>query len=277
MHLGGPLAALIPGVFFQFVARCLFVHLYHKVERVIQVSLEKQDMIQQQQSENQTDSNPTDASVRGVNNERNHTTANNNLNENKLNWTEAAKLRLQLNDASCGVAAGVGFGGMHAILLYGTLLASEATNNAGVLYQSSCPAMPALVVSGLYACLFTILDVFWMLMTFFGMRRRMMYHRGDHDDTVITLGSYLGNSRNGGNLALLLCLVTHFAAAFVTLSNYFNYGCIVSIPLVGTIVLITAYVFWAGMGRIYMPVPRTSARQRLTPVGVVASSSFHED
>ena len=34
--LQGALAALIPGVFFQFIFRCSFVALYHRVERAIQ-------------------------------------------------------------------------------------------------------------------------------------------------------------------------------------------------------------------------------------------------
>lgn len=258
--LGGALTAIIPGVFFQFVARCVFVSLYHRVEHVIQLSLEKHHREQQREqaiqgSSHHSPSEPaTDDSVRALPRNPAATAGTTTNQEPKLDWAEAARLRLQLNDASCGVAAGVGFGGMHAILLYGTLLASEASHSGGILYQKSCPDMPALVISAIYAFCFTILDVFWMLFTFFGMRRRLLYHRGEHaEHEVLSSGGWLGNSRNGGNKALFLCLITHVAAALLTGANYFAYGCRVSLPAVGCVVLVTAYLFWAGVGRIYMP------------------------
>jgi len=313
---GDGLAAILPGVFFQFILRCCFVALYHKVERVIQWSLEKQHEeeleaynnnnnynynmnnnnviqngeTQQQQHQNSSQQQPpSDVSLRAGRNSRhgvygdhaNHY-HNSNLSDDeqqqqqqqqqqqradteKLSWTEAAKLRLQLNDASCGVAAGVGFGGMHAVLLYGTLLASETGLDQGVLYQAFCPMMPSLAVSAIYAFCFSILDIFWMLLTFFGMRRRLMYHRGERaPDTITGVGSYLGNSRNGGNVALLLCLATHSMASIFTLTNLFSYGCTLSLPLVGAVVLLTAYLFWAGVGRIYMP-PMMMNGTSLTP------------
>ena len=232
----GPLAAMIPAVLSQFLARCGFVALYHKVEAVIQESLEKEeDDTRQTTNESNVDSNS-----------RNHPT--------EKDWAEIAKMRLQLNDAACGVAAGVGFGGMHAILLYGTLLASEMSNNVGVLYQDSCPAIPSLAVSSVYALCFFILDMFWMFFTFFGMRRRLNYHRGEGEREYRGAGAWLGNSRKGGNLALLWVLITHFAAAILTTADYFKNGCYVSVPSVCAVVFFTAYIYWLGVGRIYMPV-----------------------
>ena len=296
---GDGLAAILPGVFFQFILRCCFVALYHKVERVIQSSLEKQHEEEleaynnnslpngnhplAQQLQQQQQQPPSDVSLRAGRNSRqgvygdqsalNHPShwtedeqqQQQRADSEKLSWTEAAKLRLQLNDASCGVAAGVGFGGMHAVLLYGTLLASETGLDQGVLYQAFCPMMPSLAVSAIYAFSFSILDIFWMLLTFFGMRRRLMYHRGERaPDTVTGVGSYLGNSRNGGNVALLLCLATHCMASIFTLTNLFSYGCTLSLPLVGAVVILTAYLFWAGVGRIYMP-PMMMNGTTLTP------------
>lgn len=229
----GPLAAMIPSVLTQFLARCGFVTLYHRVEQVIQESLEKEEEESRQE---------TSAADSGS---RTHPT--------EKNWGEIAKMRLQLNDAACGVASGVGFGGMHAILLYGTLLASEMSTNVGVLYQESCPSVPSLAVSAVYALCFFILDIFWMLFTFFGMRRRLQFHRGEGEREYRAAGMWLGNSRKGGNLALLAVLVTHFAAATLTTTDYFKYGCFVSVPSVFGVVLFTAYIFWAGVGRIYMP------------------------
>jgi hypothetical protein len=249
----GPLAAMIPAVLTQFMARCAFVSLYHKVELVIQESLQKEE-------ENTTNtSNASHAPTQRP---------------TEKDWTETAKMRLQLNDAACGVAAGVGFGGMHLIIMYGTLLASEMSTNVGVLYQDSCPAVPSLAVSAVYALCFFILDLFWMFFTFFGLRRRVLFHRGEGSDEHSSVGSLLGNSRKGGNLALLWVLVTHMVAAVLTTADYFRHGCYVSVPAVGAVVLFTAYVFWAGAGRIYLPpdqiVPEAERYNR-----DVVSASYH--
>lgn len=238
--LGGPLAAILPGVFLQFISRCMFISLYHKVERVIEVTLHRQ-----REEELASRRNPSDASHRATRRQ-----------QEGGDWEESARLRLELNDASCGVAAGVGFGGMHATMVYGTLLASQMTNNVGILYQDSCPAIPSLVVSGLYAFCFSILDIFWMLLSFYGMRRRSMYHRGQHDTGFHAIGGWFGNSRTGGNVALLFALVSHFLTSLFTTADFFKGGCYFSLPAVGGMVLVTAYLFWAGVGRIYMPPSR---------------------
>ena len=243
--LGGGVSAILPGVLFQFLFRCGYTQLYHKVEHVIHVSLQKQNELEQQQ---QQDSNNNHTSLR-------HGDAQNRPHEPQPSsprggsWAEAAKLRLQLNDASAAIASGVGFGGMNAILLYGTLWASE-TSNAGVLYENSCPSVPSLAVSALLANFFFVLQTFWMLMTFFGMRRRQLYHRGEAGTTT---SGFWGNSRHGGNWALLASLLTHLLSSLLTLTNALTDGCRISVPAVGGVVLLTAYLFWAGCGRHYMP------------------------
>lgn len=275
--IGGAVTAIVPSVFFQFVCRCGFVALYQSVEQVIQASIEKHQR-EEERNRRETEENggsesepATDDTVRGR--PRTHSRGSSaDRSREKSSWTESAKLKLQLNDASCGIAAGVGYGGMHAIMLYGTLLASEMSHGGGILYQSSCPQIPSLVVSALYAFSFTVLDVFFMLFTFFGMRRRRTYHRGQHaENQVVAIGSWFGDSRNGGNLALLVCLVMHALASTVTMSNFFNYGCVVSLPLVAVIVLTTTYLFWAGVGRIYMPQTGPQAGP-----SVEAASAYHQ-
>ena len=247
--LGGGVSAILPGVLFQFLFRCGYTELYHKVEQVIHVSLQKQHELEQQIARQQQQlNNNDDASLR-------HGDAANRPHESprgansSSSWAEAAKLRLQLNDASAAIASGVGFGGMNAILLYGTLWASE-TSNVGVLYENSCPNVPSLAVSALLANFFFVLQTFWMLMTFFGMRRRQLYHRGESGATT---SGFWGNSRHGGNWALLASLLTHLLASMLTLTNALPNGCRVSIPAVGGVLLLTAYLFWAGCGRHYMP------------------------
>lgn len=221
--LGGPLTAILPGVIAQFLGRVGFCQLYNRVEAVIEDSLKRED---------------------------------------ESNWTETAKLRLSLNDASCGLAAGIGFGGMHAILLYGSLLAAQISNGVGVLYQESCPNVPSVVVSAVLTALFFILDIFWMLFTFFGVRRRLDFQRGQasvaRDDG--RLGAYFGNSRHGGNMALLTVLGTHLMTSLLTTANWFKHGCLVSVPATGAMVLITCYIYWMGCGRIYMPDSQVALR-----------------
>lgn len=192
---------------------------------------------------------------------------------------EAAKLKLELNDVACGLAAGTGFGGMHAILMYGTLLASESAD-LGVLYQPSCPYLPALIVSAMNCFHFCVLDVFWMLLTFFGMRRRLIFPRGGGTMNEInpwrrTFGHYFGNTRTGGNMALMTVLIGHFLAAGFTTFNQFQYGCAFSLSLVPVVVLVTAYMFWSGVSKIYMPLPNST--QRLTLPASFSYGSRAED
>ena len=236
--LGGAWSALLPGIFFQFVFRCGFVSLYHVIERVIEQSLEKGE----QEQEGAAD-------------------------DSSLSPVEVAKLKLELNDAACALAAGTGFGGMHAVILYGTLLASE-TADLGILYQPSCPYLPSLLVSAIHCFFFIILDVFWMYFTFFGMRRRLIFPRGggtlsDFNFMRRRFGSYYGNTRTGGNAALLFVLISHTLAAGFTTFNNFQYGCVFSLSLVPAVALITAYTFWSGISGIYMPLEHSTQRLSL--------------
>lgn len=231
LDLGG-VVILLPGVLFQFLMRYYFVSIYHKVEKVIETSIEQhaQQVQQQQQSTQNGEA----------------------ANDGEETWTESARLRLELNDWSCGLAAGTGFGGMHAFLLYGTLLASEA-GNLGTLYQDSCPGIPSLLVSALNAFFFSILDIIWMLLTFFGMRRRA---QADGEEVEIShgFGAMLGNTRGSGTNALLLCLGTHLLASFSTTFTVADNGCRASLPTLAAIVLGTVFVFVWGVSRTYLPL-----------------------
>lgn len=242
--LDSPWSAIIPGVFFSFIFRCLFVSTYHKVETVIEASIEKSE--EERSGASDDDDN------------------NNNGNNDSIG---VSKKRLALNDAACGLAAGVGFGGMHAVLLFGSLLASE-TSDVGILYQPSCPKVPTLAVSGINTFCFFFLDIFWMLFTFFGMRRRVLFPRGGGALTDINplsrrFGSYLGNTRMGGNNALMLCLITHACASGFTTFNAFQYGCVFSLTTIPLLTLIVAYVFWSGVSEIYLPLKHSNQRLSL--------------
>mmetsp|Transcript_9524 Transcript_9524/g.23370 ORF Transcript_9524/g.23370 Transcript_9524/m.23370 type:complete len:336 (-) Transcript_9524:304-1311(-) len=239
--LDSPLCAIIPGVFFQFIFRSMFVSIYHRVENVIEASIQKSEEERTDSSGGNTSS--TDDSV------------------------QASKNRLLLNDTACGLAAGVGFGGMHAALMFGSLIASESSDT-GILYQPSCPKVPALTVSSLNTFCFFFLDIFWMLFTFFGMRRRILFPRGggalsDINPLSRNFGTYFGNTRMGGNNALLTVLITHACATGFTTFNSFQYGCVFSLTLLPLLTLIVAYVYWSGISKIYMPLANSNVRLSL--------------
>lgn len=226
------LPILLPGLIFSFLGRCAFVAIYHKVERVIEVSIARHEQ---------------------------HTDE----------FQETAKLRLELNDWACGLAAGTGFGFMHAVLLYGTLLASES-GNVGTLYQPSCPQMPSLVLSALNTFFFSILDVVWMLLTFYGMRQRSL--KLAPDGAPRRWGALLERSRKGGHQALGIVLFTHTYAAFSTAANNAEGGCTLSLSLIGSITVVTVLLFWGGVSRIYLP----ANQQRRVGMGS-DEGAFHTD
>jgi hypothetical protein len=234
--------AILPAIFCQFFLRVGFVNMYHKVEQAIEESIAVSEAEQEKRTNaNENDSQATDVS--------------------------AAKLKLELNDAASGLAAGVGFGGMHSILFFGSLLASEA-GTIGVLFQPSCPYVPTLAVSALNCACFFFLDVVWMLLTFFGVRRRKIFPRGggnlnDMNPRHRQSGSYFGNTRMGGNMALLTVLISHLFAAGFTTMNAYNYGCNFSLPLLFITTLVVGYLFKAGVSKIFKPLPYSNTRLSL--------------
>lgn len=239
--LNSPWCAIIPGVFFSFMMRSLFAKVYQTVEAIIEASIEKSE--EEEREHQEQSGNRSDDTV------------------------QTAKNKLALNDVACGIAAGVGFGGMHAILMFGSLLASE-TFDSGILYQPSCPKVPSLVVSSLNAFCFFFLDIFWMLFTFFGIRRRVLFPRGggalsDINPLSRPFGHYFGNTRSGGNQALMTVLITHVLAAGFTTLNSFQYGCMFSLATLPLLTIVVAYVFWCGVSKIYLPLPHSNVRLSL--------------
>jgi len=148
--------------------------------------------------------------------------------------SESAMVRLELNDWSCGIASGVGFGGMHAIMLYGTLLASES-GNLGTLYQPSCPAIPSLLLSAINAFLFSILDIILMLLTFYGTRLRRT------SDSTSFFPNEVNPQKSESILFLTVCF--HLCAASMTAFNFMEKGCYFSLPLISLVVFVCAIFF----------------------------------
>ena len=123
--------------------------------------------------------------------------------------------------------------------------------------------MPSLINGALIACMFSILDVMWMMLCFFGMRRRAQHgdngssplnddaamptsHRGGTGMVMQSLVPGLTcrglpDTATGGNAALLIVTITHLAASLVLAPNGGEDGCKISLPLLGVIVL------WVGL------------------------------
>lgn len=211
----------------QMIMRCGFVRLYHKVEHVIEKSIQRHEMQHEQENEHSNSNNDDDEQL-----------------------SETAQLRLELNDASASIAAGVGFGFFHTVMLYGTLLASE-NSRMGTLYQDSCTMMPSIFNSALMAFMFGIMDIVWMCFTFYGMR--MLQAQGDAGRGLSSW--HLGRDAIGGKVALLLVLLTHFAAALATVPNQsmkIN-GCVVALPSLAGVMVVTVALFWVLCKKNFLP------------------------
>eukprot|EP00586_Coscinodiscus_wailesii_P011359 CAMPEP_0172504820 /NCGR_PEP_ID=MMETSP1066-20121228/181633_1 /TAXON_ID=671091 /ORGANISM="Coscinodiscus wailesii, Strain CCMP2513" /LENGTH=292 /DNA_ID=CAMNT_0013281177 /DNA_START=83 /DNA_END=961 /DNA_ORIENTATION=+ len=216
-----PPLLLLPAIIFQTLARVGFVTVYRRVEAAVAHSI--------------------------------------HLHERQVGDTalsESVKLRLELNDLSCGIASGVGFGLMKVMMQYGTLLASEASENMGTLYQESCPVMPSLLNSAVMACLFSLLDIVLMLLTFYGVKGRF---RGDstnapHYSGVLSrccsCGGVLGPD---GNQAVGAVLLAHTAATVSTVANKANNGCLLALPLLACVVVGTWAYFWMKVMPYFLP------------------------
>jgi hypothetical protein len=217
---------LLPAVISQQAGRCAFVAIYHVVEGAITASILAHERQQQQQQEQPPQQQLID------------------VDQEEEQHHERNLMRLELNDWSCGIAAGIGFGAMHAFMLYGTLLASEAST-LGTLYQPSCPQIPSLVNSALNTMLFSLIDILLMLFTFYGMRKRK---------------SKTYRHRQAGNVSLGICLGIHCMATMATTANLLHGGCRIALPLLAIVLLIAgAYLQFGIRLSRFLPKPQQMA------------------
>lgn len=135
--------------------------------------------------------------------------------KNSTNYTEEL---LPMNDLSTSLAAGIGFGTMHSLMMAGSLIA--ASGGEGTLFEDSCPHIPLVLTVSLTALGFTILDVIFMVLGFVAERKR-------------------------SNHLVAVIVVLHVAAALSTLANMHGFGCIASLLLVLAVVVISsAMLVW---------------------------------
>lgn len=266
--VGTLLALAIPGVLCQMFLRCYFIRGYFKVEEVIRRSVAKHE-------------EETAAAAAATANSNGTSNGGNGSSSSEQEHAETNALQLQLNDLSCSLASGCGYAILHSLFLYGTLLASESgesnsyndesgsyaggggsTGYGGTLYQESCGGIPSLINGALIACMFSILDVLWMMLCFFGMRRcsSSLLSLSEQSNNNITFSTAINNTNSGGttqafiqgltcrgisdtysggNASILLVTITHLLASLVLAPNttMSSDGCKVSLPLLGGVVL----------------------------------------
>eukprot|EP00640_Fibrocapsa_japonica_P007892 CAMPEP_0113944096 /NCGR_PEP_ID=MMETSP1339-20121228/30636_1 /TAXON_ID=94617 /ORGANISM="Fibrocapsa japonica" /LENGTH=156 /DNA_ID=CAMNT_0000949167 /DNA_START=195 /DNA_END=662 /DNA_ORIENTATION=+ /assembly_acc=CAM_ASM_000762 len=105
---------------------------------------------------------------------------------------------MPLNDLTSAIAAGVGFGTMHSVVLFGGALA--ASTGPGAMYLDTCPHYPLIMLAALQALLFEALDLSLTCLMFQAVR----------------------SSNPGGVLVVILL---HLSASFVSSINTIPMGC----------------------------------------------------
>lgn len=146
-----------------------------------------------------------------------------------------AQLSFELNDVTSALAAGVGYGGMHAVILYGTLLVSQFPEK-NTFFRSSCQHIPILIPTAIVTCLFSVLDVMWMFIFFYAIRYKKLELRN----------SQTRSSRKVNQIsAILVVIFSHVLASFSTVMNNFisKNGCYLAIISLFIVVVATISFF----------------------------------
>ncbi len=264
--------------------------IYLKVEAVIEKSIQNHEMeeYERNQMRSRSRSNNSSTGRNKADDEEEEEEEKNDDTAAAAEGTEVSEsslLRLELNDLSCSIAAGIGFGGMHTVLLYGTLLASEGGRLNGTLYQPSCAIMPSLMNSAIMAFWFSILDIVWMMVAFYGVRmweNHLQYKLSQtsgnqngnananananlvQNHTVFTAyntGAAImnewsfGKGRVSGKSALLFMVASHLLASCATTLNIIipANGCIVSLPLLAVVTVGIIATCWVYLKDSFLP------------------------
>ena len=91
--------------------------------------------------------------------------------ENSFTVVSTNAVAFPMVDFYSALAGAVGFGGINALLIYGSVIAEAA--GPGTLFTPHCEAMSVFVVASVYAFLWSLLHPLLMLIAFDGFRRRI--------------------------------------------------------------------------------------------------------
>jgi hypothetical protein len=141
---------------------------------------------------------------------------------------------LPLNDKTSSIAAGLGYGLMHSLVVCGSILAS--TDGKGDYFSDSCPYIPLALTVSLTSLGFFILDIALMCFAFVASRTKSTPLYG-------------------------IIFVLHFFAALTNLGNEDYFGCRVSLSLLLIIVLVAVGLLiwiWPLLNRVSSIRTRTN-------------------
>jgi len=132
-------------------------------------------------------------------------------------------IQFPLTDFYSATAAGLGFGGMYTVLMYGTIVSNSL--GPGTVFADTCPHFSTFVSASGSALLFSILHLFLMIIAFEGYRLKQM-------------------------LQIAAVVLLHLACALsITINQVPWYGCIIYFPVLTTLVLISAAIAGAIVSR----------------------------
>ncbi len=125
-----------------------------------------------------------------------------------------------MSDVSCSAAAGLGFGITQTMMEYASTL--RYSSGPGTLFNPKCSELSVFVSSAWLACLFNLLNVFWMMIAFDA------YRRASVPRTAIVVG-------------------LHLLASFATLLAQIKGACVGALIAVVVITGISGAICWVIM------------------------------
>jgi hypothetical protein len=137
--------------------------------------------------------------------------------ERKFSVTSTNIVIFPLSDLSSGLAAGIGFGAIQALIQYGAVLAQ--TLGAGALHSQYCPQLSLSLFYTWCALFVQIVQIGLMPIAFDAFRRKSLAR---------------------------ICAVwaVHFASSLITLLNQIQGGCVASISSLAGIACISVLLAW---------------------------------
>lgn len=125
---------------------------------------------------------------------------------------------LPLHDDTSGIAGGLGIGFMHALVVFGSTLASS--DGSGDYFSDSCPYIPLVVGMSLMALGFFIMDMITTCLTFIA-------------------------NRTGSRLMYAIIFILHLAATLTSLGNRSYFGCKTSLSMLLIVIGISScFMHW---------------------------------
>lgn len=125
------------------------------------------------------------------------------------------------NDLSAAITAGLGFGAMHTVMMYGAVI--FASVGEPTFFLDSCPQLSVFTWTAVMALLYNVLHVTL---------------------TVIALDAWRNARTRSGRAMLFLPFLVHLVFGLMTLSTASAGGCVIVLPIAAVIVAATVVLVW---------------------------------